>query len=233
MSGWILLEGGAEFGGGMAAPDRRALALAGGADAPLVILPTAAAPDHNDRRAGQNGARWFASLGARRVAVLPLVDRVSANDPAIAAAIRDARLIYLLGGFTHYLGQTLAGSLSLAALQAAHQGGAVIAGSSAGAMVLCEHYFNPESGQVVAGLNFVPAACLIPHHNTFGQGWAPGLARLLPGVALIGVDEQTGLLNDGQAGQWKVYGRGGVTLYRQGTPVRYSGGEEVSLFPAA
>ena len=61
--GYIVLEGGAEFGGEMAAPDRRALELAGGLDVPVSIIPTAAAPDNNHQRAGENGKRWFQSLG--------------------------------------------------------------------------------------------------------------------------------------------------------------------------
>jgi cyanophycinase len=229
MSGYLLLEGGAEFGGRMADPDRRALALAGGAEARVCILPTAAAPDHNERRAGQNGTRWFSALGARQITVLPVLDRASADLPALAAEIRRSRLIYLLGGFTHYLGQSLAGSLCLAELRAAHAAGAVIAGSSAGAMVLCEYYYNPESRAVEKGWGFVPNACVIPHHNTFGQGWAARLAAPLPGVILVGIDEQTGLINDGPGGQWSVSGKGGVTLYRQGAPTLYRSGELLSL----
>ena len=43
MPGSLVLEGGAEFGGRMADVDRQALSLAGGVQAPVVILPTAAA----------------------------------------------------------------------------------------------------------------------------------------------------------------------------------------------
>ncbi len=53
MSGYILLEGGAEFGGRMAQPDLRAIELAGGIEVPVCILPTAAVPDNNHHRAGQ------------------------------------------------------------------------------------------------------------------------------------------------------------------------------------
>ena len=120
--GFLLLEGGAEFGGRMADPDRRALELAGGYDAALSILPTAAAPDHNHQRAGQNGQRWFESLGARQVAVLPVIDRASADSPENAAAIQNSRLVYLLGGFTHFLGQTLSGSRCSQAMNAALPG---------------------------------------------------------------------------------------------------------------
>ena len=57
MQGYLLLEGGAEFGGRMSEPDRRAIELAGGPGAPISIIPTAAAPDNNHQRAGRNGVR--------------------------------------------------------------------------------------------------------------------------------------------------------------------------------
>lgn len=215
--GFILLEGGAEFGGEMAKPDRRALQLAGGLDAPVSILPTAAAPDNNHQRAGENGKKWFQSLGATDVIVPPLIDRASANDAAIVETLKNSRLIYLLGGFPHYLGQTLSQSDAWQAMLTAYESGAVIAGSSAGAMVLCEYYYDPAAGEVVEGLGLVEGAGVIPHHNASGESWSNRLKRLLPDVLLIGIDEQTGMINDGPQGRWQVYGKGKVTLYRQGT----------------
>src|SRR5512138_220439 len=107
--GTLLLEGGAEFGGDMRELDLKAIELAGGWDAPIRIIPTAAAPDRNHQRAGNNGIRWFRSLGAKDVISVPLIDKISANDESIAKSLRDARLIYMLGGFTGYLGETLKG----------------------------------------------------------------------------------------------------------------------------
>jgi cyanophycinase len=227
--GYILLEGGAEFGGRMAEPDQAALALAGGPDAPLAILPTAAAPDNNHRRAGENGLRWFRSLGARQAAVVPLIDVPSANHPEVVAALRRARLIYLLGGFTRYLGQTLAGSLAWQAVLDAYREGAVIAGSSAGAMVLCQHVYDPGAQRVFPGLGLVPGACVLPHHDTFGKGWAQPLSAQLPGVTLIGIDEQTGMLDDVPGGRWRALGAGGVTLYAGGQPLVYPAGADFAL----
>jgi cyanophycinase len=227
MAGYILLEGGAEFGGRMAEPDRRAIELAGGPGARISVIPAAAAPDHNHERAGRNAELWFRGLGAREVAALPLINRESADHPAIVAVLRDSRLIYMLGGFTHYLGRTLQGSASWQAILAAHADGAVVAGSSAGAMVLCEHYYDPESGQVVEGLGIVPNACVLPHHNTFGKGWAARLTVLLPSSVLLGIDERTGMLDDGEAGAWRIYGQGAVTLYRGGRETSY--GQDASF----
>jgi cyanophycinase len=62
---YTVLEGGGEFGGRMSEPDLRALELAGGMNARVVILPTAAAPDQNHQRAAKNGLDWFAALGSR------------------------------------------------------------------------------------------------------------------------------------------------------------------------
>ena len=145
---YFLLEGGSEFGGRMSEPDLRAIELAGGLQASIVILPTAAAPDHNHLRAGRKGQRWFESLGVSRVDVVPVTDKPSADNPEFATRVVAARLIYLLGGFPRYLCETLRDSqVWLAALQA-QQTGAVIAGSSAGAMVLCEHYYDPYEGKL-------------------------------------------------------------------------------------
>jgi len=218
MAGHLLLEGGAEFGEGMREPDLRAIALAGGFDAPICILPTAAGPDHNHRRAGNNGVRWFKSLGATNVLSLDVLDRKSANDDSLAASVRTSRLIYLPGGLPRHLGETLANSACWSAAMEAHREGAVIAGSSAGAMVLCEHYYDPYEKKLLRGLNMIPNACVLPHHNNFGRNWAGQLRELLPGVFLLGIDEGTGMLND-TGSDWQVYGPGEVTVY-SGTQVQ-------------
>ncbi len=229
MKGYILLEGGAEFGGMMAAPDRRALELAGGLEAQVNIIPAAAAPDHNDRRAGEAGARWFRQLGATRVAVVALTDVTSANQPKVAAALRESGVIYMLGGFPRHLGESLAGSLSWQAMVAAHEAGAVLGGSSAGAMVLGQHYFDPYTNTIAAGLNLVPRMCVVPHYNRFGKGWIARLADQLPEIWLVGIDEQTGVLDDGPDHTWTVYGKGSVTINRGGQVRVFGSGETFSL----
>jgi cyanophycinase len=211
--GLILLEGGSEFTAGMAAADERAMAVCGGRAQPVRIIPAAAAPDNNHARAAANGVGWFQGLGAADVRAVAIIDRASADRPDLAEEIERARLVFMLGGFTRYLAETLSESLAWQAMMSAHRAGAVIAGSSAGAMVLCEHYFDPGSGTTLRGLNLVPGACVLPHHNRFGKTWAAKLALLLPGIVLLGIDEETGLLNDHPNGQWTVYGKGVVTVY--------------------
>jgi cyanophycinase len=225
--GYLLLEGGVEFGGRMRDPDLKAIKLAGGLDAPVRIIPAAAAPDNNDQRAGNNGIRWFQSLGVKDVGSVPLIDKTSANDENIAKSLRKARLIYMLGGFTGYLGETLKGSAAWQAALEAYATGAVIAGSSAGAMVMCEFYYDPSRGQVVEGLNLVPNAIVMPHYDTFGKGWASRLLELSQ-VTLVGIDEGTGMIDDG-AGTWSVHGGGNVTLYRNQKVEIYEAGKFFSV----
>lgn len=226
--GTLLLAGGAEFGGRMSEPDLRAIELAGGSGALICIIPTAAAPDHNHKRAGNNGIRWFRGLGARNVSTVDVIDSSSANDYSLAASIRTSSLIYLLGGFPRHLGETLANSICWRAALEAYAKGAVIAGSSAGAMVLCEHYYDPYEGKLLPGLNLVPNACVLPHHNNFGKSWAKKLLQLLPKSTLIGIDEQTGMIDDTN-GQWHVYGAGGVTLYSENKVQDHKHGTAFSL----
>ena len=224
----LLLAGGSEFGGRMSEPDLRAIELAGGFHAPICIIPTAAAPDNNHRRAGNNGIRWFRNLGAKNVSAVDVIDTASANDPLLAASIRTSRLIYLLGGFPRYLGETLANSLCWRAMLDAYEQGAVIAGSSAGAMVLCEHYYDPHEKKLLRGLNLIPNACVLPHHNNFGKSWAKQLIQLLPKTTLIGIDEHTGMINN-MDGAWRIYGAGEVTLYRGETIEGHARGKTFSL----
>ena len=229
MTGYLLLAGGAEFGGQMALADRQAMVLAGGFAAPICIVPSAAAYDHNHERAGNNGLKWFQSLGASNVSVIPLIDTSSAGDAQLANQLRQARLIYLLGGFPSYLAEVLQNSLCWQALLQAYANGAVIAGSSAGAMVLCQYYFDPTHKQVRTGLHVLSNCCILPHHNTFGQTWSQRLTTELPTVTLIGIDEQTALLDNGpkeRQSSWRVYGPGHITLYKHGLVTIYGNGQQ-------
>lgn len=230
--GYIVLQGGAEFSGQMAQSDRRSLALAGGIQARVAILPTAAVPGRNHRRAGENGRLWFEMLGGRQVDVLPLTSALSAEDTAVGKTLTTSNLIYLLGGLPGYLARTLSGTPAWEAVRNAHLRGAVVAGSSAGAMVLCDVLYDPYADRVIPGLGMVPGCCVVPHHDTFGRRWVAGLQKDLPGHTIIGIDEQTGMIDDGSDGSWNVYGRGGVTLYTPRGMRRFGPGSPFRLSSA-
>lgn len=230
MNGYILLAGGSEFSGLMAEPDLRALQLAGGQEANVCILPTAAVPDESYHQVGNTALKWFRTLGASSIEALPLIDRASANDAELADRIREANLIYLPGGFMGYLVRTLRESACWQAALEAYEKGAVIAGSAAGAMVLCEYFYEPATRRIVKGLGLLPNTCVLPHHDLFGHGWIERLYEALPGVVVLGIDERTALIDDGEGGrkqEWTIYGQGSVTRYRHGVPTVYTMGERL------
>ena len=217
----------------MAAPDRRGIELAGGADAPIVIIPTAAFPDNNHLRAGGNGRRWFTSLGATDVQTAPLLDRDSAADPEVMHTLAEARLIYLLGGFPGYLCQTLQDTPAWTAMRTAYANGAVAGRQQRrrdGPVRASPRPARP-AGHTRTGAD---SQCVCAaHHNNFGQGWAERLRALLPQATLVGIDECTGMINDQLGRAWSVHGAGAVTLYRPGQPLSspqvYRPGEPFSL----
>ena len=89
-----------------------------------------------------------------------------ANEEANAAAVREARFIYLSGGSPLHLLSVLKGSLVFDALANAWRHGAVVAGSSAGAMVLVDPMVDPRGGAFTVGLGLVEQLAVVPHHDS-------------------------------------------------------------------
>jgi cyanophycinase len=79
------------------------------------------------------------------------------------------------------------------------------------------------------GLGLLPKICILPHHDTFGQGWTPHIERQAKGVLPVGIDEETGMMNDGPDGLWTVYGKGAVTVYAAGGTAVYRRGDRLEL----
>ncbi len=228
--GYFLLEGGAEFQGAMIEAGARALELAGGQKASVDIIPAAATPDNNHQHARIKAVQWFGRLGSENVICRMLIDHSSANDPDIAQELKRSRLIFMLGGFPSHLAQSLIATRtrSFQSIRSVLENGGIIGGSSAGAMVLCEYYYDSFKQRIKPGLNLLPGMCIIPHHNTSGSTWIPPLKLLLPGKILLGIDEQTGLINDASSGGWTVYGRGEAVLYGQRRTQSFSAGKVIS-----
>ena len=211
MNGPLALVGGGEWRAGCTF-DKDLLEASGGAE--VLVLPTAAAYEH-PQRAVDTAVAHFASLGgtARGLMVLR---RADALVEAHAAEVRAARFIYLSGGSPMHLRSVLKDSLVWEALVEAWAGGAVLAASSAGAMVLCDPMVDMRGGAFTVGLGLLPGLTVIPHHD----GWSPEKAKrtihLAPaGLAVVGVDEQTAILRSPE-GTWSVAGAGKATVFVNG-----------------
>jgi cyanophycinase-like exopeptidase len=190
-------------------------ALIAGRPSRYVQLPTAAG-----REGHASVSRWVAlgaqqatRLGVEAVPIMAL-DRDSAEDPANAALVAGAGLIYLSGGSPAHAADSLRGSRVWAAIADEWRAGAALAGCSAGAMALTSWVpdFRRPMGKPRSGLGVVPRLRVIPHFDRM-RHWVPGVARwaaarLPAGVTLVGIDEETAIVSeDADLARWVVRGR--------------------------
>lgn len=216
MSGALFAMGGAVDWQGAAM--QAFYAASGGPDGRMVILPTASG---EPLQAGQTAAAAFERLGLRTPArILPVQTRQQADEPEYLEAVRWASAIFLTGGNQLRLTARLGGTALLAALQAAHRAGAVVAGTSAGAAALSALMIAfgrsgnlPRAGmaQFAPGLGFSDRVIFDQHFRQRNR-----LGRLLyavamhPGVLGVGVDENTAAVL--QDDRLSVVGRHAVTV---------------------
>jgi cyanophycinase len=180
----------------------------------VLILPTAAAYEH-PQRAVDTAVAWFAGFGATARGLMVL-GRRDAEDEGNVAAVRGARFLYLGGGSPLHLRSVLKDSPLWVALVEAWNDGAVLAGSSAGAMVLCDPMVDPRGGAFTLGLGLVNGLTVIPHANTWSHEKARRTFELAPaGCAVVGIDEQTAVVR-GTDGTWTAAGAGHVAVWIDG-----------------
>lgn len=224
MAGLIALVGGDEFGPGCQEMDRSLLEATGVRQPLVLVLPTAAAQE-GPARAAANGVAHFSRLGAR-AAPLMVLNRAQANDPRLTSQVDTADVIYLTGGSPTHLLETLRDSDLLGRLRRAIQGRAVLAGSSAGAMVMGSwmRYRTWTKALGMAG----PIAVLPHHEHAEPLRVLPELAASAPdGVTVLGIDAETACL--GMDSQWRVLGAGQVTLYQGDRWERFAAGATLTL----
>ena len=221
MTGWIALHGGGEFQRGSEIGDRRLVVAAGGADARVIVVPTAAAREYPEM-AARNGVQWFKQIGAQAAAAM-VVDQRSANDSAIVATIESASLIYLPGGDPVLLVETLRDSQAWRAIVKAHERGVAIGGASAGAMALGARMWNPRTGDLIDGLGLIPIVTL-PHFGAERIDRARALrGQLDQATRLFGIAERTSAIWDGS--QWTAWGPGAVVEVLADSVKTYQSGE--------
>ncbi len=220
----IALVGGDEFRHGCEAMDAAILEATGARRPRVSIVPTAAAAQ-NPAKAASNGVSWFSALGADASAVMAL-GPADAADPDLLAPLERADVVYLTGGDPAHLLRTLRGSLLLAALRDALARGAVLAGSSAGAMVLGSRMRYRGWSDA---LGIMKGVTVLPHHERADPdvvaaelaGEAP------PGQTVLGIDAMTACFGAGNG--WTALGPGAVTVYKDGAWRRYADGDSVSI----
>jgi cyanophycinase len=231
--GLLALVGAGEFLEPMREVDAYLLGQAPGKRA--VVLPTASAPDGPGvaERWAAMGAAHFRSLGAEAEPVMAL-NRADGFDSRHVEAVRRAHLVYFSGGKPGFLLSALAGTPLWDAVMDVRARGGVVAGCSAGAMILGgwlpgrPSLRQPPFWQPAFGL--VRRSVVLPHFNEFPTWVHSAMFGLRPrGSFLIGVDAHTALVGSGDI--WTVMGRGSVTVRTAHSRRRYAGGEAIHDFP--
>jgi cyanophycinase len=223
MAARIALVGGNEFRPGCVEMDRALLDAIGVARPRVLVVPTAAVT--NPPKAASDGVSHFSALGAE-ASPLMVLDSATANDDGYVAPLDSADLVYLTGGDPAYLLETLAGSIFFDGLRRALARGVVVAGSSAGAMVMGE-WMRFREFQPALGL--IRTLAVLPHHESSDpDSVSVQLAQSTPtGTAVLGVDAMTCCF--GGPDGWEVLGAGAVTVYTGGSWRRFKKGEDVLL----
>ena len=194
----------------------------------VVVLPTASAPDGAGvpERWNNLGVEHFPRLGAP-VEPLMLLNREDANNPIFAEKLAFANFIYFSGGKPAYLLETLRGTDAWRAITQVYERGGVIAGCSAGAMVMGAILFDfPNIWHTIPALDLVPGIAVIPHFDEIPKAMTSTIANIgRSKITVVGVDGATALvISDGR---WSVQGAGSVTVITAKQKHRYQAGEEI------
>ena len=243
----LFIIGGAEDRVGKAVVLRRFVRLAGGRRSRIVIIPTASSFQDEVVEAY---TEVFTRLGAQHLSVVNPEDRHEAQDPQAVGLIDQATGIFMSGGSQLKLSQRLPGTPLGEAIHRAHDRGAVVGGTSAGASIMSQFMISmgdegitprQRNSQLSAGLGLIEGVIIDQH---FGQRARYG--RLLsmvagsPHLIGIGIDEDTAIEVVDRS-TFTVHGRGAVFVLdcraaasdapeaRRGAPMMVSGAVVHSL----
>ena len=216
MSGPLALVGGQPFHADTVV---EADLLAGSGVQEVLVLPTGSAYEHPQRLVDAAVER-FRALGASARG-LDVLGRPDALDEAIAAEVRAAGFVYLAGTSPMHLRSVLKGTPVWEAVQDAWRGGAVLAASDAGAMVLCDPMVDPRGGAFTVGLGLLPGITVIPGFDLWSEDAVHRTRALsVADHAIVGLHGGCALVREAD-GAW--VGSGPVA------PLVFLGGEPASL----
>jgi cyanophycinase len=221
----IVMVGSGEYLPPIEAVDRTLLEMIG-EPGRIVCLPTAAGLEGADRISYwmELGVAHFTRLGGQ-VEALPVIDRAGASDAQMVERIRSANFVYFSGGRPDYLLRSLRNTPVWEAALDVHRRGGVLAGCSAGAMILGQRI--PSFPRSLQAFGLLPVV-VMPHFDEIGPR-AARIARTLIArkQTLLGIDGSTALVSNSQG--LLVLGLGRVVVWNDSGRVDYHHGQVVTL----
>lgn len=196
---------------------QRFIDLAGGPDAPIVVIPTAGGgQNYGD---GSPEVARLRSLGATNLVVLHTYDRTVALAPAFAEPIRRARGVWFPGGRQWRLADSYLDTPVLTELRALLDRGGVIGGTSAGATIQGSYLVRGDTrnnttmmGDHEVGFGFLRQTAIDQHllRRNRQHDLVPVIERF-PALLGIGLDENTAIVVQGDTAT--VIGQTFVAIY--------------------
>jgi cyanophycinase len=209
-------------GGAMQDPTilERFIQLAGGPEAPIVIIPTAGGGDEYDRY--WPGARRFKEAGIVNLTILHTTDRQVADSEEFVKPIQAARGVFFTGGRQWRLADAYLHTRTHAELNRVLQRGGVIGGSSAGATIQGSFLARGDTktntimiGDHLEGMAFLKNVAIDQHLLKRNRQFdLLEVIREHPDLLGIGIDEDTAIVVRGD--RFDVIGQGYVAIYDSG-----------------
>jgi cyanophycinase len=200
--GWIVPVGGAEEKEGRAEILRRFVALAGGEEARIAVIPTASVLEST----GRKYEALFKEFGARQAEALPFKTRTDASRKDWLGVLEAATGVFLTGGNQLRISTVLGGTPVAKLIRRLNARGIPVGGTSAGAAILSEHMiaFGIEGATPRAGMATLAPGFGMTNRVIIDQHFRQRdrLGRLLTALAYnpfaigLGLDEDTAAFID-------------------------------------
>lgn len=193
--GYLVITGGI--------PDyTRMIQLAGGKDAHIVVIPTAAL--ENPAQEMMLTPYCTTIFAGMKCTILHTTDRKVADSPEFVAPLKDATGVYLEGGRQWRLADAYLGTLTLKELFGVLDRGGVVMGGSAGATIqgsyLVRGSSNPDDPTIMmspgheAGFALVTNTAIDQHVDARGrENDLASVMKAHPGLLGIGLDQRTSI----------------------------------------
>lgn len=214
-SGSLVVIGGGEIGSEIS---RRFLELAGGATAPIIVIPTAGEAEHFGSH--WPGADFLRRAGARDVTVLHTRDRAVADSEEFVQPIRRAGGVFFSGGRQWRLVDSYMGTRTQREIEGVLARGGVVGGSSAGASIQASFLVRgARQGNTIMmapdylrGFGYLRGAAVDQH--LLARGRQRDLLEVIdrhPSLLGIGIDEGTAIVV--KRDEFEVIGCSMVAIY--------------------
>ena len=206
-------------GGGMRDLDilREFAELAGGSDAPVVVIPTAGGSENYDEF--WQGLNQFRAAGLTKLKLIHTYERAEADTAAFAQAIREAKGVWFTGGRQWRLADSYLHTEVHDALQELLERGGVIGGSSAGATILGSYLARGDTtsntvimGDQEEGFGFISNIAIDQHLLRRNRQFdLLEITSAKPELLGIGLDEDTAIVV--RNNRFEVIGNSYVVIY--------------------